>query len=60
MISGLIGLIFNLFVKDFTMAFSAFSIVAAVLFSTLIGVIFGYIPAKRAAQLDPINALARE
>ena len=60
MISGLIGLIFNLFVKDFTMAFSAFSIVAAVLFSTLIGVIFGYMPAKRAAQLDPINALARE
>ena len=60
MISGLIGLIFNLFVKDFTMVFSAFSIVAAVLFSTLIGVIFGYMPAKRAAQLDPINALARE
>ena len=42
------------------MAFSTASLVSAVLFSTLIGVLFGYMPAKRAAQLDPITALARE
>ncbi|OOF46398.1 macrolide ABC transporter permease/ATP-binding protein MacB [Rodentibacter trehalosifermentans] len=60
LLSGLIGLLFNLFMKDFTMAFSTASIITAVLFSTLIGVIFGYMPAKRAAQLNPITALARE
>ncbi|OOF85051.1 MacB family efflux pump subunit [Rodentibacter ratti] len=60
LLSGLIGLLFNLFMKDFTMAFSSASIITAVLFSTLIGVVFGYMPAKRAAQLNPITALARE
>ena len=60
LLSGLIGLLFNVFMTDFTMAFSTGSIVAAVVFSTLTGVIFGYMPAKRAAQLDPITALARE
>lgn len=60
LLSGSIGLLFNLFMKDFTMAFSTASIITAVLFSTLIGVVFGYMPAKRAAQLNPITALARE
>ncbi|THA08512.1 MacB family efflux pump subunit [Rodentibacter pneumotropicus] len=58
--SGLIGLMFNLFMSNFTMSFSTVSIITAVLFSTLIGVVFGYMPAKRAAQLNPITALARE
>jgi len=60
LLSGLIGLLFNTFMSDFAMAFSTASIIAAVAFSTLIGVVFGYMPAKRAAQLDPITALARE
>ena len=60
LLSGIIGLLFNLFMRDFTTAFSATSIIAAVLFSTLIGVVFGYMPAKRAAKLNPITALARE
>lgn len=60
LLSGAIGLLFNTFTNDFAMAFSTASIVAAVAFSTLIGVVFGYMPAKRAAQLDPITALARE
>lgn len=59
-LSGAIGLLFNTFMTDFSMAFSSGSIIAAVLFSTLIGVVFGYMPAKRAAQLNPITALARE
>ncbi|WP_293731407.1 MacB family efflux pump subunit [uncultured Actinobacillus sp.] len=60
LLSFIIGTLFNAFITDFMMSFSVFSIVAAVLFSTLIGVVFGYMPAKKAAQLDPITALARE
>lgn len=58
--SILFGSIFNLLVKDFTMIFSTFSIITALLCSTLIGVIFGYMPAKKASQLNPIIALAQE
>ena len=42
------------------MVLSPESVILAVFCSTLIGVVFGYTPAKRAAQLDPITALARE
>ncbi|WP_040976343.1 MacB family efflux pump subunit [Necropsobacter massiliensis] len=59
-LSILLGTLFNLFMTDFTMIFSSFSIVAAVLCSTLIGVVFGYMPAKNASQLNPITALAQE
>jgi macrolide transport system ATP-binding/permease protein len=45
---------------DFPMVFSTSSIVAAVGVSTVIGVVFGFLPARNAAQLDPVEALARE
>ena len=55
-----IGAIFDHFVKDFSMAFSLTSIIAAFTCSTLIGMIFGFLPAKNAAKLDPVVALSRE
>jgi len=45
---------------DFTMVFSTGSIVAAFACSSLIGVVFGFLPARNAARLDPVEALARE
>ena len=39
---------------------SAASIVAAFASSTLIGVVFGFLPARSAAKLNPVDALARQ
>ncbi|MRR33824.1 MacB family efflux pump subunit [bacterium] len=55
-----VGLIFPLFVTAISMKFSSASIAAAFACSTLIGVLFGFLPARNAARLDPIEALARE
>ena len=44
---------------SFTLIYSTGSIVAAVVCATLIGVAFGYLPARNAARLDPVVALAR-
>lgn len=44
----------------FTLSYSTVSIVAAFICSTLIGIVFGFLPAKNAAKLDPVAALARE
>ncbi|RQZ41217.1 MacB family efflux pump subunit [Burkholderia sp. Bp9090] len=52
--------IFSLFVTQWKMVFSVGSIVTAVLCSTLIGIVFGFMPARNAARLDPIDALARD
>ena len=45
---------------SFRMSFSSTSIVAAFASSTLIGVIFGFLPARSAAKLNPVDALARQ
>lgn len=55
-----IGLLFNSFIQDFPMSFSGTSIVLAITCSTIIGIIFGYMPARRASTLNPVDALAQE
>ncbi len=55
-----IGWAFKTFGASFTLLFSTSSIIAAFACSTLIGMAFGFLPARNAAQLDPVEALARE
>lgn len=43
---------------NFQVIYSTTSIVSAVICSTLIGVIFGFIPARNAARLNPVDALS--
>lgn len=60
LISFGLAAVFNHFVTDFAMSFSTASIVGAVLCSSAIGMIFGYMPAKNASKLNPIDALAHD
>ena len=66
-LGGLIGVILS-FIVSFIFA-NVFSVpfvysipvaVIAFLFSAFIGILFGYLPAKRASQLNPIDALRHE
>ena len=59
-LSGLIGLVFSLFVKTFALAYSLVSFLVALGCSTLIGVVFGFMPARNASELNPIEALSRD
>lgn len=60
LLSYIIGVIFNWLITDFAMSFSVTSIVLALCCSTLIGVLFGFMPARSASKLNPIEALSRD
>ena len=69
LIGGVLGIALSLLIGwlfdyvgggAFRMQFSIVSIIAAFACSTLIGVLFGFLPARRAAQLDPVDALSRQ
>ncbi|MCO5159031.1 MAG: MacB family efflux pump subunit [Aquamicrobium sp.] len=53
------GVVFTAFGSSFSLVYSTASIVAAVLCSSLIGVGFGFLPARSASQLDPVVALSK-
>ncbi|KVT01699.1 macrolide transporter [Burkholderia sp. MSMB1078WGS] len=55
-----LGALFSMFVAQWKMVFSAGAIATAFVCSTLTGVIFGFMPARNASRLDPIDALARD
>jgi macrolide transport system ATP-binding/permease protein len=55
-----IGFVFSLFTKQFVLVYSPATLIAAFAISTLIGLLFGWLPARNAANLDPVDALARE
>ena len=68
LLGGVIGILFavaiitafNTLGSDFKMVLSPESVILAVFCSTLIGVVFGYMPAKNASKLNPITALSQE
>jgi len=55
-----IGQLVTVLSSSFTMIYSTTSIVAACVCSTLIGVVFGFLPARNASMLDPVVALSRD
>ena len=59
-LSGVIGLLFQVFVTSFQLSYSTASFAVALGCSTFIGVIFGFMPARNASRLNPIEALSRD
>lgn len=54
-----VGLIVSSTSSGLSMIYSTNSIIAAFICSTLIGVLFGFLPARNAAKLNPVDALSR-
>jgi len=54
------GLVFSATNSNFSLVYSTTSIIAAFICSSLIGIAFGYLPARNASQLDPVVALSRD
>ncbi|BCP53904.1 macrolide export ATP-binding/permease protein MacB [Kaistia sp. 32K] len=53
------GVLFGALSSNFSLIYSTTSIVVAFFCSSLIGVVFGYLPARSASQLDPVVALSK-
>jgi len=66
-IGGLLGILVGIggglltsSIADWRVVFTVTPIIVAFGCAFLTGIIFGYLPARKASQLDPIEALARE
>jgi len=66
-LGGIIGVVLGIGVGigislffDLPLVFNTFIVIVAFLFSTLVGIVFGYFPARKAARLNPIDALRYE
>jgi macrolide transport system ATP-binding/permease protein len=56
----LASFVFNGLFDSFKMNISMLSLAGAFACSTFVGVVFGFLPARRAARMNPVEALARE
>lgn len=59
-LSMLIAFTLQLFLPGWEIGFSPVALITAFVCSTFTGVLFGWLPARNAARLDPVEALARE
>jgi putative ABC transport system permease protein len=64
---GIVGIVFGLaipwsvrFLTDYRVPVSGLSAIIAIVVSTIVGIIFGTVPATRASQLDPVESLRYE
>jgi putative ABC transport system permease protein len=64
---GIVGILAGLaipysarFLTDFRIPISGLSAIIAIIVSSLVGIIFGTVPATRASQLDPVESLRYE
>jgi putative ABC transport system permease protein len=67
LVGGIIGIVIGLaipfsvrFLTAYRIPISGLSAIIAILVSSLVGVVFGTLPATRAAQLDPVESLRYE
>jgi putative ABC transport system permease protein len=67
LVGGTIGIIIGLalpfslrFLTEYRVPVSGWSVIISILVSSMVGVIFGTLPATRAAQLDPVESLRYE
>ncbi len=67
LIGGFVGIVIGLaipysvrFLTEYRVPISGLSAIIAILVSSVVGIIFGTVPAARAAQLDPVESLRYE